>query len=274
MIIGACCFDFSNHPYVMGILNVTPDSFSDGGRYLDPEKALDQALKMQEEGADLIDVGGESTRPGSDPVSVKEELARILPVLKKIVPRLKVPVSIDTRKGVVAEQAIGEGVSLVNDVSALTDPLMIPLLASKKIPVILMHMRGTPKTMQDTISYQDVVAEIHQFFKKKLEEAIHGGVQKSNILLDPGIGFGKRFEDNLLILQHLENFQDLGCPLAIGVSRKSFLKKLLGDHPQDLLIGSVNTALHAAKQGVSLLRVHDVRETKTAIRLAKGGQFL
>ncbi len=265
MQIGAKEFDFKNKTYLMGILNVTPDSFSDGGLYLDPERAVDRALPMEGGGADIIDLGGESSRPGSDPVPADEEIRRILPVLKKIVPRLKVPVSVDTYKVKVAEVAIGEGVSLVNDLTALRDPKMAELISKEKVPAILMHMRGDPKTMQQDVFYEDVIAEISRFLKERILYAVKEGISPQKILIDPGIGFGKRVEDNWEILKRLEEFKKLECPIVFGSSRKSFLRKALGEDPREVLAGSLATALLAAERGATLLRVHDVRVTKELI---------
>lgn len=250
----------------MGILNATPDSFSDGGLYLDPEKALDHALQMQEEGADLIDVGGESTRPGSDPVSVEEELRRVLPVLKKIIPRLKTPLSIDTRKAAVAEAALGEGARIVNDISALRDPQMPQVVQKNGATVILMHMKGEPKTMQENVGYDDPVVEIARYLKERILFAFGKGIPREKIWIDPGIGFGKRVEDNLEILKRLSDFKKLECSIVFGSSRKSFIHKFLGDDPQQVLMGSLVTALLAAERGASILRVHDVKETKKFVQ--------
>lgn len=267
MRIGSREFDFNRAVYLMGILNVTPDSFSDGGLTLDPERALDHALKMQEEGADLVDVGAESTRPGSNPVPADEELKRLLPVLKKIIPRLKIPVSVDTRKASVGEGALKEGAALINDVSALGDPDMAHAIARAGVPVILMHMRGEPRTMQRDVFYEDPVAEIKNILAERVQFAVKNGILKERILIDPGIGFGKRFEDNQKILKQLGSFKDLGCPLVFGASRKSFVRELFGE--DRILLGSVLSAILAAQRGACLLRVHDVKETKSAIRLAK-----
>ncbi len=266
MKIGSKDFDFAHQVYVMGILNVTPDSFSDGGSYVDPEKALDHALQMESEGADMIDVGGESTRPGSEPVSADEELKRILPVLKKIIPRLKCPVSVDTYKASVAHRALEEGVSLINDISSLADPEMGGVVVAAKVPIILMHMQGSPKTMQKNIFYKNVVEKIFQFLEAKIQQALSLGIREENILLDPGIGFGKRFEDNLAILQHLEAFRPLKKPLVFGASRKSFIRQWVGERPEDILKGSLLAATLAAQRGASLLRVHDVGPTRGALR--------
>lgn len=249
----------------MGILNATPDSFSDGGLYLDPEKALDRALQMQEEGAGIIDVGGESTRPGAVPVPLEEELRRVLPVLKKIIPRLKIPLSIDTRKAVVAEAALGEGAQIVNDISALRDSQMPQVVQRNGATVILMHMRGEPKTMQENVRYDDPVVEIVRYLKERILFAFGKGIPREKIWIDPGIGFGKRIEDNLEILKRLSKFKKLECPIVFGSSRKSFIHKLLGDDPQQVLMGSVITAVLAAERGASILRVHDVKETKKAL---------
>jgi len=250
----------------MGILNATPDSFSDGGLYLDLEKALDHALQMQEEGADIIDVGGESTRPGSDPVPMEEEIRRVLPVLKKIIPRLKIPLSIDTRKAAVAEAALGEGAQIVNDISALRDPQMPQVVQRNGATVILMHMRGEPKTMQENVRYDDPVVEIARYLKERILFAFGKGIPREKIWIDPGIGFGKRIEDNLEILKRLSDFKKLECPIVFGSSRKSFIRKLLGDDPQQVLMGSLVTAVLAAEHGASILRVHDVRETANCVQ--------
>jgi dihydropteroate synthase len=266
MRIGQRDFDFSRQVYVMGILNATPDSFSDSGLYLDPERALDRALQMEEEGADIVDVGGESTRPGSDPIPIEEELERVLPVLKKIISRLKIPVSIDTQKAHVAEAAFAEGVVLLNDVSALGDSRMPQVVIKAGVPVILMHKRGESKTMQEEIHYEDVVLEISSYLNERIRAAVDQGISRDKILIDPGIGFGKRVEDNLEILKRLSKFKKLECPIVFGSSRKSFIRKLLGEDPQQILLGSLATALLATERGVSILRVHDVKETKQTLR--------
>lgn len=254
----------------MGILNITPDSFSDGGKFLDPRAALDHALKMQEEGADIIDVGAESTRPGSHPVFEDQEKARLLPILKAILPKLQIPVSVDTQKPGVAAAAIGEGASLINDVSALEAEGMAEVAARHRVPVILMHKKGEPRTMQDHPAYERVVEEIHSYLSGRIRFATERGIDREKILIDPGLGFGKRFEDNLLILQGLAQFRTLGVPVVVGASRKSFLQKVFGEGKEALLAGSVAAAALAASRGVSLLRVHDVGATKAAIRLAIG----
>ncbi len=262
----------------MGILNVTPDSFSDGGQFMDPERALDRALQMQEEGADILDMGAESTRPGAEPVDSREELKRLLPVLKKVAPKLKIPVSIDTYKASVAEVCLQEGGGLINDISALRgcgdpEPIsMIDVIARFGVPIILMHMKGEPRTMQNDVNNDDVISVLGTFFRERVHEATRGGV--TDILLDPGIGFGKSAEDNMKIMRNLEAFHPLEYPLVVGTSRKSFLRKIVGEDPGQILIGSIMTALLGAWRGASLLRIHDVKETRAAIRLAKLSNFL
>lgn len=273
MLIGTHEFDFSHRVYVMGILNVTPDSFSDGGLHRDPDRALDRALEMQEQGADLIDVGGESTRPGADPVSVEEELRRVVPVLRKMIPHLRVPVSIDTSKEEVARAAIDCGAVLVNDVTALSGEGMAVTVARAGVPVILMHMRGTPKTMQEGVVYDDVVSEVLEFLRARIAFAEEAGIAREKILIDPGIGFGKRHEDNAAIIGRLEEFQVLRQPVVFGASRKKFVQNLFGQAPHQVLAGSIATAALAAAGGAAVIRAHDVRETKSAITLARGGVF-
>lgn len=273
MIIGNRNFDFSGREdlaYVMGILNVTPDSFSDGGRFIEPERALDHALKMQDEGADLLDIGAESTRPGSEPVTEDEEKKRLLPALKKIVPRLKIPVSVDTQKPSVADAALTEGASLINDVSALGTEGMAEVIVRHRAPVILMHKKGTPATMQKDPFYDDVLREVSDFLEARILFAAERGVDPEKILVDPGFGFGKRFEDNLNLLCLLAEFSHLRAPFVVGLSRKSFIRKIFGDDESALLAGSVAAAALAARSGASVIRVHDVAPTKAAIRLASG----
>lgn len=263
----------------MGILNRTPDSFSDGGLYLDPEKALDRALQMEAEGAALIDLGGESTRPGAVPVSGEDEWARVGPVLQMLASRLRIPISVDTRKASVAQRALGEGASLINDVSALGDPEMAGVIAAARASVILMHMRGEPGTMQAVpIHYDDVVLEIIEFLESRIRHAVARGVSRERILIDPGLGFGKRPEDNWDILKRLGAFQKLKAPIVIGASRKSFVRQKFGTEPERLIAGSVSVALEAVRQGAALVRVHDVGATVQALasqeRLAKSAPVL
>jgi dihydropteroate synthase len=252
---------------VMGVLNVTPDSFSDGGRYLKKEEAVKRAFQMAEEGADIIDVGGESTRPGSAETSQKEEKARVMPVLEDIIPSLDVPVSIDTRHHALAEAAANLGVSMINDVSGLRDARMVRVAIEHELPVVLMHMLGDPKTMQLSPDYQDVVGDILLFFQERIEVAKKGGLDERQIVLDPGIGFGKTVGHNLEILRRLPEYRSLGHPLLVGASRKSFIRKSLGEDEASLLQGSLAMAAAAAMNGASIIRAHDVQETKQVLRM-------
>lgn len=258
---------------IMGILNVTPDSFSDGGLYLNPDKALEKALQMEEEGADMIDIGGESTRPGALPVSLKDELERVLPILKKIAPRVKIPISMDTSKAAVASACLNEGASFINDVSALSDPEMITVVARADVPVILMHRKGEPQTMQKNPFYEDVVSEVFEFLKERIDFCLCHSIKKEKIFVDPGIGFGKTTEHNLSLLQNLKTLQALGCPIVVGASRKNFLRNLFGEKPEEVLAGSLTAALLAVERGADILRVHDVAKTKEVIRLANKNNF-
>jgi len=244
----------------MGILNITPDSFSDGGQFLDVSRAVAHALQMEKDGADIIDIGGESSRPGADPVSEKEELARVLPVIKGIREKSHILLSIDTYKSGVAKRALKAGVSLINDISGLrSDPEMINVAKDFDCPVVVMHMKGTPRTMQKNPSYGDVCREVDEFFYERIESLIKNGITK--IILDPGIGFGKRPEDNLNLIRGCNIFSHHGLPLLVGPSRKSFIG-LITDRPEDQrLAGTLATVQPLVQQGVNILRVHDVRET-------------
>lgn len=258
-------FNNSSCPVIMGILNVTPDSFSDGGEFLTTDTAVLHALKMAEEGADIIDIGGESTRPGSESVSADEELARVLPVIRAIRQKSGVKISIDTTKAGVAEEAIKAGANIINDVSAGSfDKRMFGIAAKYGVPIILMHMRGLPKTMQvGEIHYDDVVGEIGRYLKERASIAMSEGIPAANIMLDPGIGFGKMVENNMAILKELPRLKSLNCPIVIGVSRKSFLGKILGvEDPKDRLEGSLAAAAIAVKNGADIVRVHDVAATR------------
>jgi len=255
--------------YIMGILNITPDSFSDGGRFFDrPEEAIEYALKMEEEGADIIDIGGESTRPGAKPVSLKEELRRVIPVIKILSKRLKIPISIDTRKAKVAKEAIEAGASIVNDVSGLRyDEEMRKIVAYYKVPLIIMHMKGNPQTMQRNPFYKDLISEIIDFLEKRINLAEEAGISRENIIIDPGIGFGKTVEHNLMILKNLYQFKVLGRPILIGTSRKSFIGKILNLDVNERLYGTISSCCLAVLKGANILRVHDVKEVKEAINL-------
>jgi dihydropteroate synthase len=257
-------------PILMGILNVTPDSFSDGGEFFGVEAAVVQAETMLDEGARIVDVGGESTRPGSEPVSEEEELSRVMPVVRGIVEaRPRTIVSIDTYRASTAEAALDAGAHLVNDITALSDPRMVGLVAERGCPIILMHMLGEPKTMQKDPHYEDVVREVRDFLAKRAERAARAGVAHDDIILDPGIGFGKTYAHNLALLNRLDALVELGFPVLVGASRKSFLGKIVGsDSSKDRLFGTVATSVLAYERGATLFRVHDVRANKEALAVA------
>jgi dihydropteroate synthase len=247
----------SDRPALMGIVNVTPDSFSDGGRYFDPQAAVEHALSLVEEGADVIDVGGESTRPGSEPVAEDEELRRVMPVIEGIRLQSPVPISIDTTKSRVARRAIGAGANMINDTSAgRFDPAMLDLAAGEDVPICLMHMKGTPRTMQLDPHYDDLIGEIGAFLREVIKRAQARGVRK--VIIDPGIGFGKTAQDNVAILRRLDEFAGLGAPVLVGPSRKSFIGKMLGLDIDKRLEATLATLAVAVEGGAQILRVHDV----------------
>ncbi len=257
-------------PWLAGILNVTPDSFSDGGKYLDPERAADRALQMVEQGAGIIDIGGESSRPGSREIPEKEELARVIPVIKRLRPRTRVLISIDTRKSRVAGAALEEGADLVNDISALRhDPEMAGVVARAGVPVILMHMLGTPETMQLNPQYGDVLSEIRNFFLERIAKAEESGIAGDRIIIDPGIGFGKNLQHNLTLLNRLDYFLDLKKPILVGPSRKSFIGLILEEPTERRLEGTLAAAILSWLRGAAIIRVHDVLETKKALLVAE-----
>lgn len=261
-----------DRPLVMGIVNATPDSFSDGGKFLDNDRAYDHARQLIDEGADIIDIGGESTRPGSDPVDVSEEIARVVPVLKRLRKHCDIPISIDTTKSEVAEQAISAGADIINDVSALrADPKMVEIAAEYKTPVVLMHMLGKPKTMQVNPSYADCVKEVKQFFSERIHFCLNYGIERLQIIIDPGIGFGKRLEDNLIILKRLDELAAFECPLMLGASRKSFIQMITRrrDTPEQRLGGSLAAALWGLTRKVDIVRVHDVAATVEAFAVIR-----
>ncbi len=253
---------------VMGIVNVTPDSFSDGGRFFRLGDAMAAAARMADEGADFIDVGGESTRPGAVPVDVDEEIRRVVPVVDAVKRRLGIRVSVDTTRATVARRAIDAGGDMINDVSAFSDPEMLPLLRATGVPAVAMHMRGTPRTMQRDTRYEDLMGEIVEFLRKTVERAEESGVPGGRILVDPGIGFGKSVEGNLQILRHLPALRGVGCPILVGASRKSFLGAILDVPATDRLEGSLAVAALAAWQGAHVVRAHDVAATVRAVRTA------
>jgi dihydropteroate synthase len=254
----------------MGVLNVTPDSFYDKGKFFDRKKAVEHALCMDHAGADIIDVGGESTRPGAADVNLDEELKRVIPVIRAISKKLKAAVSIDTRKAKVADAALKAGASIVNDISGMMeDPGMAGVVAKHRAEVILMHMKGTPKNMQENPKYIDVVKEIAESLRRCVALAKRAGIKDDKIILDPGIGFGKTVLHNLEILRHLGSLKKLGYPLCIGTSRKSFIGKILGSEDlEDRLTGSLATAVVAAMNGASIIRAHDVGLTRQALNIA------
>jgi dihydropteroate synthase len=258
-----------DRPLVMGIVNVTPDSFSDGGQHVSTDAAVAHALALVEQGADVLDIGGESTRPGSLPVSLDEELARVLPVVAALKARTAVPLSIDTSKAEVARQCLAAGAHLINDVTALRgDPDMAEVVRGNGAAVVLMHMQGTPATMQQHPHYDDVVAEVGQFFEERLHTAANRGIAAQRTVLDPGIGFGKTAVHNLQLLARLDQFQRLGRPVCLGVSRKGFLGKVLDRPLPRRLASSLAAACYALSRGAAqLVRVHDVEETRDAVNL-------
>jgi dihydropteroate synthase len=269
---GAGTRPWSPGPVVLGILNVTPDSFSDGGDFLDPEAAAGHAAGLLDEGAGIIDVGGESTRPGSDPVSQEEEVRRVVPVIERIIAACpEAVISVDTYRSATATAALEAGASIVNDVSALRgDPRMIPVVAEAQCPVILMHMQGEPKTMQSEPRYTDVVREVKDFLRSRAEHAIRSGVPTENIIVDPGIGFGKNLDHNLALLRNLEDLVDLGFPVLVGASRKRFIGSITGvQEAAERVFGTVATTVLAYEKGATLFRVHDVRVNCEALAVAE-----
>ena len=262
--------EFGSKVLVMGILNVTPDSFSDGGHFFSNSTIAAQIDTMVEAGADIIDVGGESTRPFAEPVSIEDELARVLPAIRQIRERSTIPISIDTTKAEVARKSLDEGADIVNDISALRfDPNMISLVRENEVPVIIMHIQGTPSDMQVDPHYDDVVVDIKDFFKERIAWAEENGVSGKRFIIDPGIGFGKTVEHNLSILKRLAEFSELGCPVLIGHSRKSFIGKLLNTEVGERDVATAAVSALCAVKGVSILRVHDVEKTVEAVRLAE-----
>lgn len=258
-----------DRPRVMGILNVTPDSFSDGGKFAHIDSAIERAHSMIEEGVDIIDIGGESTRPGAEPVSTNEELARVLPVLKALKGMdSSVWVSVDTSSPEVMSAAASEGVHLLNDVRGFTKPGALETAAESELALCIMHMQGDPQTMQDKPYYQNVVDDVYYFLAKRIQAVSEMGVAMDRLALDPGFGFGKGYEDNLKLLQRLERFHTLGAPLLVGLSRKSMIGRMLDDAPVDQrLYGSLAAAVIAAQKGAKFIRVHDVKPTVDALRV-------
>ncbi len=259
--------DLHERPCLMGIVNVTPDSFSDGGSFYSADAAVEHGLRLIGEGADILDIGGESTRPGASVVPEDEELRRVLPVIEKLRSASVIPISIDTRNAAVAAAAIAAGADIVNDVSALRhDPRMIDVVADAAVPLILMHMLGTPATMQDTPVYMDVVSDIHDFFVERLRCCSDRGIR--NVLIDPGIGFGKTLAHNLTLIANLQGLLDLGVPILVGASRKSFIGQVTGLPADRRVPGSIAAAVLALRNGAAMFRVHDVCEHRSALDVA------
>ncbi|MBN2365168.1 MAG: dihydropteroate synthase [Calditrichaeota bacterium] len=255
-------------PLLMGILNITPDSFSDGGLFLRPEEAIDHAREMQEAGADIIDIGAESTRPGAVPVGQEEEWQRLFPVLQELKRQLDIPVSVDTYKAEIARRALEEGADIINDISGLRrDEAMAETVARHHCPLILMHMQGTPRDMQENPSYENLMEEIHLFFQERIEFAGKSGIEQ--LIIDPGLGFGKRYGDNYELLRRLRELRVFGYPLMVGPSRKSFIGKALGADADQRLMGTAAAVVMAVANGASILRVHDVPEMKQTLRIVQ-----
>jgi dihydropteroate synthase len=269
VLLKACQFEFvfPRPTLVMGILNVTPDSFSDGGSFVRSGAAVERARRIVSEGADVLDIGGESTRPGAAPVEEAEELRRVMPVLEQLAGELKIPISIDTMKPGVARAALGSGASIINNVAANRDDLALwKLIAETGAGYVCLHMQGTPQTMQDNPRYQHVVAEVKEFFEERSRRLQDAGVHLDQIIFDPGIGFGKRIEHNLALLKALKEFAPLDRPVLLGVSRKSFLGKISGNDPEPRLASGLACACLAVNAGVQIIRTHDVAETVQAVR--------
>jgi dihydropteroate synthase len=260
---------FGPRPLLMGIVNVTPDSFSDAGQFFDPQAAICHALKLLDDGADILDIGGESTRPYSAPVSAEEEIRRVLPVIEAVLQqRPQAIVSIDTSKATVAEEAIARGAEIINDITALAgDPGMLPLAKHSAAGVCVMHMQGTPRTMQDNPHYGDVVNEVLAYLRQRCNDLVAAGLDRERICLDPGIGFGKTNTHNLALMTKCRRFHELGRPLLVGHSRKAFIGKLIGDKTADRTAGTIGGALALAVQGIQIIRVHDVAAMRQALTL-------
>jgi dihydropteroate synthase len=268
--------DLDRHTCIMGVLNVTPDSFSDGGKFFSLDGAVAQGYKLFEDGADILDVGGESTRPYSDPVTEEEEIQRVVPVIEKLSKRIPIPISIDTTKAGVAEQAIKAGASIINDVSSLRfDSKMASIAADYAVPVILMHMLGNPKIMQIEPTYDDLIGDIKAFFENAIDRAEKKGIPRSKIIIDPGIGFGKTFGHNLVLIQHLHEFKSLRVPIMIGTSRKAFIRNLLKDNAGEEIkadsaiveTGSQASIAAAILNGAHIVRVHNVANTRATVKI-------
>jgi len=272
--IGNWSFELGKKTLIMGILNVTPDSFSDGGEFFSVKNAVDHALQMQKDGADIIDVGGESTRPGSNPISIDEESTRVIPVVEELVKKINIPISVDTYKSEIAKKTLDIGAGMINDITALQgDKKLVDIIKEHNVPVCIIHMKGKPGDMQKNPQYTDVVTEIHDFLKERTKYATSQGIKKENIIVDPGIGFGKRtgngIEDNCEILNRLIELKDLGFPIMVGASRKAFIGNICCKKKKlpisERLEGSLAAACIAAMNSADIIRVHDVKETRRCL---------
>jgi len=263
-------FDFSQRTYIMGILNVTPDSFSDAGQFFDKTAALKKALQMAEDGADIIDIGGESTRPGSEAITIEEEVRRTIPVIEALVKEINIPISVDTYKSEVAKRALDAGASLVNDISGLRfDPEMPVIVSRHKVPVVIMHIKGRPKDMQKNPVYEALIPEILDYLRSGIRLAVEAGISGDRIIIDPGIGFGKTFGHNLEIIHSLHEFTLLEKPILIGPSRKAFIGEILGDAPPgERLEGTAAAVAISIMNGANIIRVHDVKEMVKVAKVA------
>lgn len=268
-------FNFLKKTYIMGIVNVTPDSFFNGGRYFDVQKAVDHAFRLVEEGADILDIGGESTRPWAEPVSIDEELRRVIPVIEAISKRISIPISIDTYKARVAEETIKAGATIINDISGLRfDPEMPEIARKYKVPVVVMHIKGTPKDMQKNPYYEALIPEIIEYLRNSIVIAKQAGIDENMIIIDPGIGFGKLPEHNLTIIKNLKEFSNLGRPLLVGVSRKSFIGKVLNEaSPEKRLEGTASAVAISVINGANIVRVHDVGFMTKVVKMADAIKF-
>jgi dihydropteroate synthase len=264
---GPHVLDCRARTFVMGIVNVTPDSFSDGGRFFDPEMAVSRGIEMVGDGADIIDIGGESTRPGSDPVSIEDEQERVVPVIKRLAAEVQAPISVDTRKHEVAEAALDVGASIVNDVTAGGDPEMFRLVRDSGAGMVLMHMKGEPKTMQKSPHYDDIVREVHEYLGGRVRAAVEAGVSWDHLCVDPGLGFGKNTDHSLRLMKETDALLDLGRPVLVGPSRKSFIGDALGTEVGERLEGTAGAVAYMVAKGAHIVRVHDVKEMARVVRV-------
>ncbi|BAT51424.1 dihydropteroate synthase [Nostoc sp. NIES-3756] len=270
LVIRDRCFDWGQRTYLMGVLNVTPDSFSDGGKFNTTSAALAQAQALVAAGADIIDIGGQSTRPGAEQITLAEEMERVLPIVEVVRSQISVPISVDTTRATVAQASIEAGADIINDISAGTfDSQMLPTVASLGVPIVLMHIRGTPQTMQQFTDYQDLMGEISSFLANQITIATNLGIKPENIMIDPGIGFAKNYEQNLEILRNLHLLRSLNCPILVGASRKSFIGRILNQpNPKDRVWGTAAACCAAIFNGTDILRVHDVQEMRDVCLVA------